>query len=531
MTFALPSFNNRDTYRLSALMILILAFTLRVWALDARSFWFDEAHEYWAATSDLVKIPATVRIVLNDPPLYTLLLHFWIKIGKDVFTQRFLSVVISLLGVAGIMLIGRRISGRRTALVAALLMAVLPSQVRYAQDAGQYIWMSSLLVWNVFALLAICQTDKWSRYVWWIGSAWAASYIYYGAVVTVIVPVTIVFLEWLQQKDWSRMRRSALAAGVYGLGILPLILYFLPRQMFRGPTANAFIIQPQPIVQELERALSTTADLAAFQFSGWPWTGVPLWLTSLLIWPLLGLALHPHTQRTGRRMMGWLLVTWIIYYGLGYIRVYPYVYRYGLIVTPLLVPMVAQGIENLSVLPKARWSRSLLLMAILVICLLSLPNRPLRGALYSQQNWPWPETTQLESITQNWINERNRETPTYVYYGAIPAFRFYLSLFDYESNAPPATWIQECFGNRVDRAAYCEDENIYYSNWSRHLPQEYRTQELLDFVPADEDKFWMVFAHIHGNEDRLLLESLSPIYKIVQQYEDIGASIYLLQRR
>jgi len=521
-------FNSKTAYRVSALLLLLLAFALRMWALDARSSWFDEAFEYWAATSDLANLSATVRTVLNDPPLYTLFLHFWLKLGREVFLQRYLSVIVSMLGVVGVMLIGHRVSGRRTALVSALLMAVMPSQIRYAQDAGQYVWMSSFLAWNIFALLAISKKDTWIRYLWWLGTALATSYLFYGAVFTVAASVGAAFLGWVQCKDWSRMRRGALAVAVYVVGVLPLVFYFLPTQLFRGPTANAFVLNPRPFLQELQTAISTTADLLAFQFTGWPWTGVPLWLTSILLWPLIGLALY-RRSRTGWQIAVWLFFVWITYYLLGYIRIYPYSYRYGLILTPLLVPVVAQGIENLRILRNDRWTGSLVLTAILGICLISLPNRPLRDSLFPNQNWPWPETSELQSITQSWIDNRDRETPTYVYYGAIPAFRFYLNLLHYESDAPPPAWIQNCSTRQSVRPVYCNENGIYYGGWSRNR-LEYQTQEVLDFV-SNRDQFWIVFAHIYGGEDKLLLESLSPGYTVVQHYQDIGASIYLLQRQ
>lgn len=520
----------KNSYRPLALTILILAFALRVWALDARSLWFDEAHEYWAATTDLAHLPTTVQIVLNDPPLYTFLLHFWLHIGDDVFTQRYLSVLISILGVAGSMLIGLRMANRQTALISALLVAVMSSQIRYAQDAGQYVVMSSLLTYNILALMSLIQSDKWSRYLWWIVTAWAVSYTYYGAIFPIVVAAAATFLGWLNEKNLLRIRKSLLAAGIYGLGIMPLVLYFLPRQMFRGPTANAFVIQSRPFLQQVETALTSTADLMAFQWTGWPWTVVPLWLTSLLAWPLLGLALHPRTARPGKQIATWLLCTWGAYYLLGYIQIYPYTYRYGMILTPLIVPLLAQGIENLRILPQSRWAMGLWGAVLVAICLVSLPNYPVRNMISSQQNWPWPETSQIETVTESWMRYREGKTATYVYYGAIPTFRYYLNAFGYEAESPPATWIQDCGRKDQLRPEFCEGESIYYSSWNRHLPIEDKTQNILDYVAGKGERFWLVFAHIYPNEQVQLLESLSATYVVIQEYKDTGAEIYLLQR-
>jgi hypothetical protein len=63
-------------YRSLSLVIILLGFALRAAALGERALWFDEAMEYWVASAPPAAIPATVKAALQDPPLYSLLLHF-----------------------------------------------------------------------------------------------------------------------------------------------------------------------------------------------------------------------------------------------------------------------------------------------------------------------------------------------------------------------------------------------------------------------------------------------------------------------
>jgi hypothetical protein len=147
-----------------------------------------------------------------------------------------------------------------------------------------------------------------------------------------------------------------------------------------------------------------------------------------------------------------------------------------------------------------------------------------------QEKWPWPETSQLEGVTKNWIQHRDQNTATYVYYGAIPAFRYYLNILNYETNNPPATWMQECAVQNRDRSSFCQDEGIYYSSWNRHRPIEYKIQNILGYVENRGNQFWLVFSHIYDDEQIQILENLSPIYSVVHAYQDTGAEIYLLQR-
>ena len=83
-------------YRLLFYMIIIIAFLLRMWDIDARSLWFDEAVEFWSANTTIWELPKTV-LLSYQPPLYTYLLYLWIKIDINPVWLRFLSVSLCIL--------------------------------------------------------------------------------------------------------------------------------------------------------------------------------------------------------------------------------------------------------------------------------------------------------------------------------------------------------------------------------------------------------------------------------------------------
>ena len=97
--------------RLLLLLILLAAFALRTWELGSRSLWFDEGMEYWVATAPPVELPTSVQRGIQDPPLYSLLLHFWMRVSHSEYHLRFLSVFASLLSLSGLIWIGRQIGG------------------------------------------------------------------------------------------------------------------------------------------------------------------------------------------------------------------------------------------------------------------------------------------------------------------------------------------------------------------------------------------------------------------------------------
>ncbi|NVZ67241.1 glycosyltransferase family 39 protein, partial [Pseudomonas gingeri] len=87
------------------------------------------------------------------PPFYYELLHGWMLLwGDSPFAIRSMS---ALLGVAGVALgiwLTHLVANRNAALVAGLMLALLPIAVRYSQEARMYTLMALLLIAATIAL-------------------------------------------------------------------------------------------------------------------------------------------------------------------------------------------------------------------------------------------------------------------------------------------------------------------------------------------------------------------------------------------
>lgn len=148
-------------YRFALLIIILCGFALRAVSLGERSLWFDESMEYWVARSPLSDILSTVKAALQDPPLYSILLHFWMKMGQTEFSIRFLSLIFSVAGMLGVIVLSRLAFGKKASLVAGVLMAVSVPDICFAQEAGQYALMSCVLSWNLVFLLLLMREGTW----------------------------------------------------------------------------------------------------------------------------------------------------------------------------------------------------------------------------------------------------------------------------------------------------------------------------------------------------------------------------------
>jgi 4-amino-4-deoxy-L-arabinose transferase-like glycosyltransferase len=114
------------------------------------------------------------------PPLYFLLLHLWVQVlGEGVLSLRLFSATFGTLAVfLGGWLIWR-LASRRAALIAVLLLALLPTAVRYSQEVRMYSLLGCWLLAATLALLYWLETGRRRYLLAYIGLMTAAFYTHY----------------------------------------------------------------------------------------------------------------------------------------------------------------------------------------------------------------------------------------------------------------------------------------------------------------------------------------------------------------
>ena len=148
--------------------MMLLGFGLRVIALGDKSVWWDEGLAIWAARQSLADISLWTA---NDvhPPLYFWLLHFWRLLSGDTeFGLRLLSAFIGLATIPATFLLGKRINGRFTGLLAALFMAISRFDIGWSQEMRMYSLSALLGALGLWAALGVWQygrTRDWLLYI------------------------------------------------------------------------------------------------------------------------------------------------------------------------------------------------------------------------------------------------------------------------------------------------------------------------------------------------------------------------------
>lgn len=167
-------------------LVTLAAFALRVWRLDGQGLWSDESISLERALLPLGAMLAELPV--EHAPLYFVLLNLWLRVaGATDFALRFPSLWCGVAAVPLVAALARRTVGRRTALTAALLLAVNPLHVWHAQDARMYTLATCLALAALAALARALRTGAardWAGY----GLAGAATLYthYYGGLVVAI---------------------------------------------------------------------------------------------------------------------------------------------------------------------------------------------------------------------------------------------------------------------------------------------------------------------------------------------------------
>jgi len=156
---------------LLAVAILWVGFILRANRLDAKDLWVDEAHPWHFATLPLFQSIALGfsggPVNSGADPLFNILLHFWIKLaGDSVYALRYLSVSASLLGVAWLGLVTRRVFGPRISAVALAVGAIAPVWVFYAQEVRPYAFTPVLMLIMIDAVIRLDKGHPRRIWLW-----------------------------------------------------------------------------------------------------------------------------------------------------------------------------------------------------------------------------------------------------------------------------------------------------------------------------------------------------------------------------
>jgi len=283
---------------------------------------------------------------IDNYPLHFMWVHLTTKLGESEFWVRFPSALLGALSVLAMFFLSQKLFGQETALVAAVLLALAPYHVWYAQDARAY---SALIFYSLISLyffVVLMERPSWKAWLGFTLGTVLNLYNHFLANLPLLLEFTVSIglgIIWLWRTRLSginsetaafrKMRRSLLAiwsgcvlAAIIALPVLSKAAIFIK---LRGvvPGQNA-------------RFQLTSQFIKTLFISFGAGKGIALYVFVLLAIIGIGAAFYK------RFWFGFLTFIWIIFplAALGVLQPQRFIpLRYLLFIQPLYLLMAALG--------------------------------------------------------------------------------------------------------------------------------------------------------------------------------------------
>jgi hypothetical protein len=195
--------------------LTLLALLLRLDCLDCTSLWRDEIAVLEGLQGGLAAVAA------SNVPLYSFQVWLTSQLADPASTGLWVRLPSALAGALTPLVIyalGRLWWGRAAGLLAALLTALAPVLLAYAQEMRAYTQLTLLTAAAVYSLARTARTDE-GRWLLAAGALLGAAALMSRTVLVMVLPAMAPFAAWVAVRWWIRRGRHT-RAGQLALGAL-----------------------------------------------------------------------------------------------------------------------------------------------------------------------------------------------------------------------------------------------------------------------------------------------------------------------
>ena len=509
----------KETFLCGAAFLFFILVTAH--KLTNAPLWFDETVEYWYSKVMVGTLPFEEsanmyqRIISTyQPPLYNVVMYFWLKFSDSEWWFRFFGVFMGLIGMIGLYKTVHKIANGYIAALAVFFSTCVYQLAYYWQECAEYCLMLGSLFWAVYFWFCLIEKPTKKNIVCFTISAVIPVYSQYGAAFPVIAMAVVALVYVITLKDRETLV-TILVADVAALLIaaLPLYLFFLKRQIVNqqgGEVSLKDVSFVGGIFQDFFYNLRAVFKWNFFSY--YSETAVTIFFVIILLVIIITTVLSKNV------VVKWFSITNIIAWFLYYIAVKLGVYSYGnfgsrynLFFIPVWIILIfSVATEFPSVLARYLPQKVEIkaLLAGVGICFI---------LCFSYFGWTsklqnnWRKTEDCRGVVKAWYEAGAEELNTIIYYGADCGFAYYVR--------------QEKQYNEST------ENNVHYMQWYRDKSED-EYKEYVDSIYEDgwPDELYVVVSHIRDDLNTFLASIVSNGYEREDIYSNNNSYLIRLSK-
>jgi mannosyltransferase len=228
--------------RWAAPLLGVAAALLSLIGAGTPSLWGDEAASVMSAERSIPSLLHELSAIDAVHGLYYLGLHFWIQLaGTSELALRLPDVVAAGLAAAGVVVLGRRLLGPTTGVVAGGVLAILPEFTQLAVDARSYEITIAATTWTTVLLVALVTRRRTPGWMWAGYALAVAATVWLWVFSAMILIAHLALLVALRApRDAGRRWAACVAAVAFAISPIAVLAYAQRHQVaFLGTRDHA----------------------------------------------------------------------------------------------------------------------------------------------------------------------------------------------------------------------------------------------------------------------------------------------------
>ena len=190
---------------------------------------FDEAMEYWISYMNFKDMYGMINTTYQ-PPVYNVVMHFWLQISDSVVWFKLSNVFFYIIGMIGLLKTVKYVCGSKSSLIIATVVPTcFSAMLYYNQVCGEYVLVLPILFWLIYGTLKTINEKQWKNFISFAFLAILSMGTQYGAMFTILGAGMIMLIVFVRQKDFIALKKLFVTGVVAIVGFMFPLYYFFAR--------------------------------------------------------------------------------------------------------------------------------------------------------------------------------------------------------------------------------------------------------------------------------------------------------------